>query len=107
MLEPNLFAPFIVPLERLGIPYFITGSTAGILYGEPRLTHDVDIVIALSARHVHAFVEAFPLQDVTLAAPRPSGDGYPRAGSGARARCRRRKRAAARRAALQGTARQG
>jgi hypothetical protein len=63
VLEPNLFAPFIVPLERLGIPYFVTGSTAGILYGEPRLTHDVDIVIALSARHVHAFVEAFPLEE--------------------------------------------
>lgn len=38
MLGPDLFAPFIVPLERLGIPYFVTGSTAGILYGEPRLT---------------------------------------------------------------------
>jgi len=44
---PSLFEPFIVRLERLGIPYFVTGSTAGIRYGEPRLTHDVDIVVAL------------------------------------------------------------
>ena len=42
--EHSLFEPFIVRLERLGIPYFVTGSTAGIVYGEPRLTHDVDIV---------------------------------------------------------------
>jgi hypothetical protein len=61
--EPSLFEPFIVRLERLGLPYFVTGSTAGIIYGEPRLTHDVDIVVALSPRHVHAFVEAFPLEE--------------------------------------------
>ncbi len=38
----------------------VTGSTAGILYGEPRMTHDVDIVLAMSPRHARAFVEAFP-----------------------------------------------
>lgn len=63
MPEPSLFEPFIVRLERLGIPYFVTGSTAGTLYGEPRLTHDVDIVVVLSMRHVRAFVEAFPLEE--------------------------------------------
>jgi hypothetical protein len=61
--EPSPFEPFIVRLERLGFPYFVTGSTAGILYGEPRLTHDVDIVVALSSRDVSAFVAAFPLDD--------------------------------------------
>jgi len=60
---PNLFEPFVTRLETLGIPYFVTGSTVGILYGEPRLTHDVDIVVALAPRHVHAFVEAFPLEE--------------------------------------------
>lgn len=34
-------------LERLGIPYFVTGSTASIVYGEPRLTNDIDIVAAV------------------------------------------------------------
>ncbi|MBA3393853.1 MAG: hypothetical protein H0T89_14490 [Deltaproteobacteria bacterium] len=63
MLEPSLFEPFIIRLERLGLRYFVTGSTAGILYGEPRLTNDVDIVVAMAARDVHAFVEAFPLED--------------------------------------------
>jgi hypothetical protein len=63
VLSPSLFEPFIVRLERLGLPYFVTGSTAGILYGEPRLTHDIDIVVALAMRDVHAFVEAFPLEE--------------------------------------------
>ena len=38
----------------------VTGSTAGILYGEPRMTHDVDIVVALTPRDVRFFVAAFP-----------------------------------------------
>ena len=63
MPEPDPFEPFITRLEHLGIPYFVTGSTAGILYGEPRLTHDIDIVVALSTRDIHAFVEAFPLEE--------------------------------------------
>src|SRR5262249_48167222 len=50
-------------LERLGIPYFVTGSMAGILYGEPRLTHDVDIVVALASRDVERFIDAFPLDE--------------------------------------------
>jgi len=29
--QPSLFEPFIVRLERLGVPYFVTESTAGII----------------------------------------------------------------------------
>lgn len=61
--EPSPFEPFVSRLERLGFPYFVTGSTAGIVYGEPRLTNDVDIVIALSLGDVPAFVAAFPLDE--------------------------------------------
>jgi hypothetical protein len=63
MLPPDLLAPFITRLERLGVPYMVTGSTAGILYGEPRMTHDVDIVVGLAASQIAAFVAAFPLDD--------------------------------------------
>jgi hypothetical protein len=61
--EPSPFAPFIVRLEQLAIPYMVTGSTAGILYGEPRMTHDIDIVIALTMPDVARFVDAFPLDE--------------------------------------------
>jgi hypothetical protein len=61
--QPSLLEPFIARLERLGIPYFVTGSMAGILYGEPRLTHDVDIVVALALCDVQRFIAAFPLDE--------------------------------------------
>lgn len=47
MQAPELLNTFIQPLEQAGIPYFITGSIAAIFYGEPRLTHDVDLVVML------------------------------------------------------------
>ncbi len=43
MSAPSLFSPFLEPLERLGWPYCITGSVAASVYGEPRLTADIDI----------------------------------------------------------------
>lgn len=60
MSDPSLITPFVRRLERLGLRYMVTGSTAAILYGEPRFTHDVDIVIALTTKDVHPFVDAFP-----------------------------------------------
>ena len=41
----------------------ITGSTAGIAYGEPRMTHDVDFVVALAPADIDAFVHAFPIDE--------------------------------------------
>jgi hypothetical protein len=38
----------------------ITGATAAILYGQPRLTNDIDIVVALQDRQVPALIAAFP-----------------------------------------------
>ncbi|MEP6865598.1 MAG: hypothetical protein ABJE66_33570 [Deltaproteobacteria bacterium] len=63
MQLPELIEPFVQRLEALAIPYMVTGSTAGILYGEPRMTHDVDIVIALADRDIARFVAAFPLEE--------------------------------------------
>lgn len=47
-------------LEAAGIPYMITGSTASSLQGNPRTTHDIDIVIDPGLGHVKALVDAFP-----------------------------------------------
>lgn len=47
MPEHNLFLIFISRLNSLGIRYVITGAVASIIYGEPRLTHDLDLVIEL------------------------------------------------------------
>ncbi len=43
MPAPSPLAPFLNPLERLGLPYCITGSVAASVYGEPRLTADIAV----------------------------------------------------------------
>ena len=37
MLEPSLFLLFTERLNAAGVPYMVTGSVAGIIYGEPRM----------------------------------------------------------------------
>lgn len=63
MLEINLFGLFVDKLDENGIDYIITGSVAAIVYGEPRLTHDIDIVIMLKRKHVESFMKLFPLEN--------------------------------------------
>ncbi len=61
MPEPNLFLVFLEPLNRAGIPYMITRSVASPVYGEPRLTHDVDLVAELDVSRVDEFAGLFPM----------------------------------------------
>jgi hypothetical protein len=63
MPEANLFLLFTRPLNQLRARYVVTGSVAVILYGEPRLTHDVDIVLFLSADQMHRLPQYFPSAD--------------------------------------------
>jgi hypothetical protein len=60
MQQPNLLEIFTSPLNRLGFPYVVTGATAAIIYGEPRLTNDLDLVVLLKIEDVGAFIGAFP-----------------------------------------------
>jgi hypothetical protein len=46
-------------LNALDVPYFVTGSQASIIYGEPRFTNDVDIVIELGITQIPAFLKSF------------------------------------------------
>ena len=54
---------FVEPLNRLGIDYMVTGAVASILYGEPRLTHDIDIVMILKPDDIDRFRREFPEED--------------------------------------------
>jgi hypothetical protein len=56
----NPLTPFLEPLERLGLPYCVTGSVAASVYGEPRLTADIDVVLLLKAVDVPRLRAAFP-----------------------------------------------
>lgn len=61
MPERSLLEIFTRPLRLNGIPYVVTGSMASIIYGEPRLTHDVDLVLDIKVGDVEAFMKLFPL----------------------------------------------
>lgn len=46
-------------LEALGVRFMLTGSFAMAFYATPRMTRDLDIVVALEARDVARVVRAF------------------------------------------------
>ena len=60
MPEANLFLLCTRPLNALGVRYMVSGGVAVVVYGEPRLTHDVDLVVALDRDHIARLPEAFP-----------------------------------------------
>ena len=60
MDEPSLLELFVRPLATSGIPYFITGGVATIIYGEPRFTRDIDLVIAVHAADAPSFLRLWP-----------------------------------------------
>lgn len=45
-------------MERAQVPYFLGGSLASSLQGEPRATNDIDFVVDLRAAQVKPLVEA-------------------------------------------------
>jgi hypothetical protein len=69
MPEAETFLLFARPLNRAGIRYVVTGSVAATFYGEPRLTHDVDLVAFLGAADIRSLAEAFPPADFYLPPP--------------------------------------
>lgn len=56
---PDLIGLFVVPLNTLDITYMVTGAAAAIVYGEPRLTRDLDLVIAPRAGDAGRLAAAF------------------------------------------------
>ena len=60
MPEAELSLLFVRPLNQLGVRYMVGGSVAAILYGEPRLTHDVDFIVFLRHDDIARLRQAFP-----------------------------------------------
>ncbi len=59
MQDLNLFKIYTDILNQYKFRYFITGSVASIVYGDPRLTHDIDLVLNLKIGEVKNFTDAF------------------------------------------------
>jgi hypothetical protein len=60
MQVPDLYLIFLKPLNRLNIPYMVTGSTAAMIYGMPRVTHDIDLVVQLQLTNINSLRNQFP-----------------------------------------------
>ncbi len=63
MPAPDELSLFAVRLEAIGAPYMVTGATAAILYGQPRVTNDLDVVLQLDHASLAALLAAFAESD--------------------------------------------
>ena len=63
MPEVDPVLVFVTRLNRLEVPYMVTGSVASMAYGEPRLTHDIDLVVELREMDIGMLCLAFPAQE--------------------------------------------
>jgi hypothetical protein len=60
MSQQALLKRIVEVLEKSGVAYMLTGSVASSLQGEPRSTHDIDLVVAIQAAAVECLTRAFP-----------------------------------------------
>ena len=60
MSQQELLKKVIQALEGAGIEYMVSGSLVSSLQGEPRSTHDIDVVVAVRRSMAKALVRAFP-----------------------------------------------
>ena len=66
MPQPKLLTEVVTALDACGIQYMATGSIVSSLQGEPRATHDIDLVVQIRETQIEALVEAFPASDYYL-----------------------------------------
>jgi len=69
MEQSDLLRYVVHILEKTGVRYFVTGSTATIFYGDPRFTNDIDIVVDLPESKVSEFCAGFPAADFYVSEP--------------------------------------
>ncbi len=59
MAQIELVKTTVEVLDSLGIPYALTGSIASSFYGEPRSTHDIDVIVVLRLSDVEKLARSF------------------------------------------------
>ena len=65
MNERELLVDVVRRLNRVGVPYMLTGSMASNYWGTPRMTHDLDFVLQLPSASVPKMLSEFS-GDITL-----------------------------------------
>ena len=71
MNQQQFFEKVIRTLETLEIPYMVAGSVAAVVYGEPRMTNDMDVVVDLQAESVDRLGRSFSSPEFYFP-PRPT-----------------------------------
>jgi hypothetical protein len=66
MSQQALLKRVVEALEAAGIPYMLTGSLVSSLQGEPRATHDIDLVIDVTPGDVACVTRALSAPEVYL-----------------------------------------
>jgi hypothetical protein len=66
MSQSELLIRVVRVLDDAGIDYMVTGSTVSSIQGEPRSTHDIDVVLALTEAGVNSLLAAFPTPEFYL-----------------------------------------
>ena len=59
MSQQELLNHVVVTLNSCGIDYMLTGSVASSVQGEPRTSHDIDIVVQIQRSAISSLVKAF------------------------------------------------
>ncbi|MEZ0607562.1 hypothetical protein ACAW74_03550 [Fibrella sp. WM1] len=60
MSQSELLIYILSLLTDLNIPYMVTGSVVSSIQGDPRSTHDIDVVVMLEKAAVQSFSAAIP-----------------------------------------------
>lgn len=63
MIPVKLFQQISSLLDKLEIPYMLTGCCASNYYGRPRATVDIDFVIAANAAQIMQFLKLLPVSE--------------------------------------------
>jgi len=63
MIVPEALQRIAGELSRTEVPYMLTGSFAGVFYGSPRSTQDIDLVIGVNPAQLRAFIDGLPRKE--------------------------------------------
>jgi len=66
MSQQALLKHIVEALDGAGIPYMLTGSLVSSLQGEPRATHDIDLVVDIATGAVARVTQALSAPEVYL-----------------------------------------
>lgn len=68
----ELLEKLAIALDARSIPYMVIGGQAVLLYGEPRLTKDIDITLGRAANHVGEVLELIRSLGWKALVPKPT-----------------------------------